>query len=126
MLIHRRLRRERVAERAPGTWLGIFVQAAGFSVVWTMHRGAESLPQGAIVLLTGLADACGVTAIALGVAAIWTLGRHWSVDGRVLPEHTLVRNGPYAYVRHPIYTAMFGMLVATGLTMSSLPGLAAG
>jgi protein-S-isoprenylcysteine O-methyltransferase Ste14 len=125
MFAHRRLRAERVAERAPGTWLGIVVQAAGFSLVWTMRRGTE-LPGGAALALTGVADACGAAAVALGLAAIWTLGRQWSVDGRVLPDHALIARGPYAYVRHPVYTAMFGMLLATALSMSSLPGLASG
>jgi protein-S-isoprenylcysteine O-methyltransferase Ste14 len=32
--------------------------------------------------------------------------------------HKLATSGPYAYVRHPIYTGMLGMLVATGLAIS--------
>ena len=126
MLVHRRLRNEGVAERAPGTWFGIFVQAIGFSVIWMMHRGAESLPQTVVTLMSWVADVCGLVAIALGIAAIWTLGRQWSVDGRVLLDHRLVQHGPYAYVRHPIYTSMFGMLLSTGLSLSSILGLAVG
>jgi protein-S-isoprenylcysteine O-methyltransferase Ste14 len=126
MLLHRRLRSERIAERAPGSWLGIAVQALGFSAVWMMRREAGSLPPAADLALSGLADASALMAIAVGVAAIWTLGRQWSVEGRVLQEHQLVRRGPYAYVRHPIYGAMFGMLVATALSLSSAAGAAAG
>ena len=126
MLAHQRLRIESVAERAPGTWLGIFTQALGFSVIWTLHREGESLPPAAVAFRTTIADACGLAAVVLGLAAIWTLGRQWSVEGRLLPEHRLVLHGPYAYVRHPIYTSMFGMLLATGLSTSSIVGLGAG
>jgi protein-S-isoprenylcysteine O-methyltransferase len=57
---------------------------------------------------------------------VWTLGRQWSVAGRILPDHALIRHGPYALLRHPIYTAMALMLLATGIAMSSWLGMAAG
>jgi protein-S-isoprenylcysteine O-methyltransferase Ste14 len=38
----------------------------------------------------------------------------------------LVTDGPYALVRHPIYTGMFGMLLATGLAVSRWHFLLAG
>jgi protein-S-isoprenylcysteine O-methyltransferase Ste14 len=126
MLVHRRLKSERLADRAPGTWLGIIVQALGFSAIWTLRRGVAGMPQTGGAWLVVASDACGVAAIILGVSAIWALGRQWSVAGRLLPDHILVRHGPYAYVRHPICAAMFGMLVATGISMSSWPGMAAG
>jgi protein-S-isoprenylcysteine O-methyltransferase Ste14 len=126
MLVHRRLRNEKVAERALGSWTGIFIQAIGFSVIWMLRRAPGSLPPAADAAMSRAADCCGLVAIAVGVAAIWTLGRQWSVDARVLPEHKLVQHGPYAYVRHPIYSSMFGMLLATGLSMSSLFGLVTG
>ena len=44
--------------------------------------------------------------------AIWarvTLGRNWSASVTVKEEHTLMTRGPYAFVRHPIYS---GLLLA--------------
>ena len=32
----------------------------------------------------------------------------------------MATHGPYAWVRHPIYTAMLGMLIATGLALTYL------
>ena len=125
MLVHRRLKSERLADRAPGTWLGILVQALGFSAVWSFHRAAGALPAGS-VWLAAASNLCGLAAIILAVSAVWTLGRHWSVAGRVLPDHELIRRGPYAYLRHPIYTAMFGMLVATAVSVSTWLGMATG
>jgi protein-S-isoprenylcysteine O-methyltransferase Ste14 len=47
----------------------------------------------------------------LGLLA-WTqvaLGRQWSAQLQLRAEHHLVTTGPYARVRHPLYTAMFGL-----------------
>ncbi|HKV04230.1 MAG TPA: isoprenylcysteine carboxylmethyltransferase family protein [Candidatus Acidoferrales bacterium] len=65
-----------------------------------------------------------VTAL-LAVASIWfchtaarALGRQWALMARVIEGHELVRQGPYAIVRNPIYLAMLGMLLATGLAIA--------
>lgn len=74
-----------------------------------------------------------VVTMALGVGAVWlmrsafgTLGQQWSLTARVLEGHKLITAGPYGWVRHPIYTGMFGMLTATGLAASHWLGLLAG
>jgi len=55
----------------------------------------------------------GVMLCALGIAlAIWAranLGRNWGMPMSRKEHPELVTSGPYAYVRHPIYT---GMLIA--------------
>jgi len=52
---------------------------------------------------------------ALGLASlgfwIWTqvaLGKDWSPQLQLRQEHHLVTTGPYARIRHPLYTAMVG------------------
>ena len=52
-----------------------------------------------------------------------TLGKEWSVTARLVEGHRLVTQGPYRVVRNPIYTGMFGMLLATGLAISHWIGL---
>lgn len=58
-----------------------------------------------------------IAGLAFSAWARDVLGRHWS--GRVIVQdhHQLVTAGPYAYVRHPLYT---GLLIAiTGTTLIS-------
>ena len=66
-----------------------------------------------------------VAAVVLAVGSVWLviaalreLGKQWSLEARVLEGHKLIKTGVYSIVRHPIYTAMLGMLLATGLAVS--------
>jgi protein-S-isoprenylcysteine O-methyltransferase Ste14 len=59
-----------------------------------------------------------LTAIGIGLA-IWArvnLGRNWSPRPAVKEHHELVTTGPYAYVRHPIYTGITLAALGTALT----------
>lgn len=72
----------------------------------------------------------GVALLAAGLAfAVWArvhLGRNWSGSVTVKEGHELIRTGPYAYVRHPIYTglisAVLGTVIASG-TVRAVLGL---
>jgi protein-S-isoprenylcysteine O-methyltransferase Ste14 len=62
----------------------------------------------------------GVGLMVLGFGfAFWArvhLGRNWGMPMSLRQDHELVTSGPYAYVRHPIYT---GLLLATiGTTLA--------
>jgi protein-S-isoprenylcysteine O-methyltransferase Ste14 len=52
----------------------------------------------------------GIGLTAIGVAiAIWArycLGEFWSARVMLKQSHRIIRSGPYAFVRHPIYTGM--------------------
>ncbi len=55
------------------------------------------------------------TGFALGLASLgfwsWTqaaLGKEWSPQLQLREKHHLVTSGPYARIRHPLYTAMLG------------------
>ena len=119
---------ERARDRA--SLVGILIQAAGFAMVWGIRRphGTPILPLSPVtwVLLTVLAVALALGSAWLGAGAIRTLGKQWSLQARITQDHDLITSGPYRIVRHPIYTAMLGLLVATGLVLSRPIGLAAG
>jgi protein-S-isoprenylcysteine O-methyltransferase Ste14 len=72
-------------------------------------RNALSYAAGSSVLV----GVVGVVLSALGIGlAIWArtyLGRNWGMPMSRKENPELVTSGPYAYVRHPIYT---GMLIA--------------
>ena len=64
-------------------------------------------------LLWSVSPALGWSMIALtaaGIAFAWwariTLGRLWSGGIERMVEHRVVDTGPYAFVRHPIYTGL--------------------
>jgi protein-S-isoprenylcysteine O-methyltransferase Ste14 len=61
----------------------------------------------------------GVLLCAAGIAfAIWarhTIGRNWGMPMSLQEDHALVTTGPYAWVRHPIYTGILFALLGTAL-----------
>jgi protein-S-isoprenylcysteine O-methyltransferase Ste14 len=83
------------------------------------------LPQTAAWFWIGTA----LTAAGLGfsiVARIW-LGRNWSGLVTLKQGHELIRIGPYAWVRHPIYTGLLLALIGTAIAVGkwrALLGLA--
>ena len=119
---------DRARDRA--SLAGILIQAAGFAMVWGRRRpeGTPIFPMSLVtwLLLTVIAVALALGSAWLAVAAIRTLGKQWSLQARITQDHDLITSGPYRFVRHPIYTAMFGLLIATGLTFSRPVWLAAG
>jgi protein-S-isoprenylcysteine O-methyltransferase Ste14 len=64
-----------------------------------------------------------VVGLALALWARGTLGRNWSGAVTFKENHELIERGPYALVRHPIYTAMLLMYLGTALALGYAGGL---
>lgn len=66
----------------------------------------------------------GVALLAAGLAfAVWArvhLGRNWSGSITVKEGHELIRSGPYAWVRHPIYTGLITAVLGTAIASGTL------
>jgi protein-S-isoprenylcysteine O-methyltransferase Ste14 len=106
---------------------GIVFQGLSYAIVWTLRRawftpmfGGNKVLTITLSLLTMLLAAGSVW---FCTAALRTLGEQWSLAARVVEGHKLVTQGPYSIVRNPIYTGMFGMLLATGMAVSHWIGL---
>ncbi len=107
--------------RAPAAVTGILLQSVAVVLVWTLlaERFPDfALPEVVMRVLSVLAVLLAVASVWLVVDAIRVLGRQWSIQARLLEGHRLVVAGPYSHMRHPIYTGMLGMLVATGFAFS--------
>jgi protein-S-isoprenylcysteine O-methyltransferase Ste14 len=79
------------------------------------------LPQSPVLVPAGLA--VQVAAALLHVWARRHLGRNWSSPVMIQADHRLVRSGPYALVRHPIYTAILGLAAGTAMVAGELHSL---
>jgi protein-S-isoprenylcysteine O-methyltransferase Ste14 len=109
-------RRDEAGARVDGqSRIGIGVQGAALLIVWlgpvkaTLQWTSPAALAGCAAVLLLMA---GV--LALFAASSSALGKNWSIKARTLNDHALVRSGPYAHVRHPIYLAMLLVLLAIG------------
>lgn len=107
--------------------IGIALQGVSYAIVWTLRRPPfspiVSAGKSAEIALAILTMTVAIGSVWFCSAAVRTLGKQWSITARVLEGHKLITEGPYSVVRNPIYTGMFGMLLATGLAISHWLGL---
>jgi protein-S-isoprenylcysteine O-methyltransferase Ste14 len=59
-----------------------------------------------------VSDCIVVVGVAILVWARVTLGRNWSAEVTFKEDHELIESGPYALVRHPIYSGLIVMAVS--------------
>jgi protein-S-isoprenylcysteine O-methyltransferase Ste14 len=97
---------EKVAGAPASKW-GIFLEMVGFALAWTYS----------LII--------GPPSVALAWAATRHLGKQWRFAAALRKDHELITTGPYGWVRHPIYTSMLGMLLATGAAYTWWPMFAA-
>lgn len=81
------------------------------------------VPYGPAAAYTGLA----LTTVGLGFAlwARFTIGQNWGRLITVQEGHKVVRTGPYAIVRHPIYSGFMLATLGTAIAHGEVAGLIA-
>lgn len=92
------------------------------------HRLSDPLNYRVIPHVEAVAWIGAVLCIAGLAFCIWarfTLGRNWSGVVTLKGGHELITSGPYALVRHPIYTGLLTMFVATVIVRGYVAGLIA-
>lgn len=94
----------------------LFNQSWAFGVLrnrmWPMRPAIE---------WTGIALTSAGAAIAIWARII--LGANWSAKVTLKVGHELIRSGPYAYVRHPIYSGLLLAMIGTALEIGEWRGL---
>ena len=89
-------------------WLMIY-----YRLPWPMNR--PLLPRTDFTMAAGAA-LC-VAGLLVTIWARWTLAGNWSSDVTFKQDHELVRQGPYRFVRHPIYTGL--LIMGLGVAVES-------
>ena len=114
------------AARSRLSIVGIGIQSTSFVVAMaapvkftTPSYSLRSIFLAAIVVALGMAGAL------LFDRSAKALGANWSLVARMREEHQLVRDGPFARMRHPIYFAMLLLLIALSIGLGHIWGLIA-
>ena len=100
------------------TRVGLALECLAIALALNVRMPANSppgLPRVAASLVSG----------ALGIVLAWKavrhLGRQFRIQAGLYVDHELVRTGPYAVVRHPIYASLLAMLLCTLLLLTPWP-----
>lgn len=113
------------AKRSRLSTIGIALQALAFAITgFGQIRFALPWFAPSSLICSALIALLGGSGIAIFVAAARAMGRNWSVVARTRSDHELVRSGPFAVVRHPIYLALLLYLLSFGVGFGHLAQLA--
>jgi protein-S-isoprenylcysteine O-methyltransferase Ste14 len=115
-------RRKSITVRGPSL-AGLALEAAGiFTVALFRVPGA---PRASVAALAAAA-VFGAIAVWLMWTAVTHLGRQFRIQAGLYEDHQLVRSGPYAVVRHPIYASLLALVLVTGILAAPWEWLAVG
>ena len=110
------------ASRDIRSTFGFLLQCAAYAICFVFYRPYFSpiapMSVSREEILAAISIALTLWAVWFCYAAARALGKQWALMARVIEGHELIRQGPYAVVRNPIYLAMLVMLIAIGLAVS--------
>jgi len=96
-----------------------FLLLAGIIPLWPFNQVVWSHS----ALTDGGGAFLGVVGVAVAIWARRTLAGNWSSSVTFKHDHQLIVNGPYGWVRHPIYTGILLMMLGTALSLGRLDSI---
>lgn len=123
-----RVKRTKAREKSVDRLITVVVVVMAYELLFTRWLGVG--PLGLRFVPKELWIAClGIALTSVGTAiSIWArycLGEYWSARVTLKEGHQLIRSGPYAWVRHPIYTGMLVACFGTALVVGEWRGMLA-
>ncbi|MGA8154434.1 MAG: isoprenylcysteine carboxylmethyltransferase family protein [Terriglobales bacterium] len=115
-----RLKQVKVEEARRGRILHILIMVAAVDFMFSGNFSVGPLNQRIIpidlrILYTGIALTWA--GIAFAIWARHTIGANWSGRVTVKVDHQLIQSGPYAFVRHPIYSGLLAANLGAALVI---------
>jgi protein-S-isoprenylcysteine O-methyltransferase Ste14 len=115
-----RVKQTKVQEDLGGRLLHVGVMGLAFLFLFS-HRldlgplGLRFAPESAWLPISGIV----LTFVGAGIAiwARYSLGQYWSARVTLKVDHQLIRSGPYAWVRHPLYSGLLLAMAGTALVV---------
>jgi protein-S-isoprenylcysteine O-methyltransferase Ste14 len=119
-----RIGADRAAREREGFWalnldrlFTLLVAAVG--LLWLQGNSLRSLAFAAPDWSRWAGVGLGITSLGLFAWTHAVLGRFWSATLQLRAGHQLITVGPYARVRHPMYSAILGWLISLGLVAAN-------
>jgi protein-S-isoprenylcysteine O-methyltransferase Ste14 len=110
--------REGLAARAT-EWLFLLLLCALVLYLWFQGGSLERFAFRAPDWLRWAGFGLGITSVGLFAWTHRTLGRLWSPYLQLRHGHQLITAGPYARIRHPMYSAIVGWMLSLGLVAAN-------
>lgn len=109
--------------RAPSSRWGIGLVFVAFMLVWIWVKPV-GFQKSTVCLVASMI--IGPLSVLLAWASARELGKQWRFEAAIRADHNLIQTGPYRWIRHPIYTSMLGMLMASAAAYTWWPLWVAG
>jgi protein-S-isoprenylcysteine O-methyltransferase Ste14 len=97
----------------------LLLLAALVPLLWFQGGSLESFAFPAPPWLRWAGFGLGLASVGLFVWTHSVLGRYWSPYLQLRPGHRLIADGPYARIRHPMYSAIVGWMISLGLVAAN-------